>query len=208
LTPWRRTGPETVAVWFDEFARINRLWGIPLLGIIGRAVIAIPLFVILWLLAIVSGLVLWFAWIPVLFFGHQADLIVTVVGAFLRNEVRIAAWLGLLSGKYPPFSLAPELGEHAFVEIPRHVPIGRLWGFPVLGFAVRSIVLIPHYIVLFFLGMIALAFTLISWAPVLFLGRQSHIVYRWVGGYLRYQTKVFAWHWLLSRDYPPFRLSD
>src|SRR5262249_37794325 len=153
-----------------------------LLGIIGRAVVAIPLLIIFWLLGLATAVLLWFAWIPVLFFGHQADLIVTVVGAFLRNEVRIGAWVALLSGKYPPFSLEPELGEHAFVEIPRHVPIGRLWGFPIIGFAVRTLVLIPHYIVLWFLGIIALAFILISWAPVLFLGRQSHIVYRWVGG--------------------------
>ena len=41
------------------------------------------------------------------------------------------------------------------VRFREDAPINRLWGIPVLGYIVRWCVLIPHFIVLFFLGIAA-----------------------------------------------------
>ncbi|MET0773350.1 MAG: DUF4389 domain-containing protein, partial [Candidatus Limnocylindrales bacterium] len=94
-----------VRVRIDEEQRINRFWGIPLLGLFVRCIILIPHFVILWILAIIVGFLLLFAWIPVLIYGRQADVIYSLVGGFVRWQARVGAYLMLLSGTYPPFRL-------------------------------------------------------------------------------------------------------
>ena len=45
-----------VNVSYDRAARINRLWGIPVLGYLVRAILLIPHFILLWLLVIVAAL--------------------------------------------------------------------------------------------------------------------------------------------------------
>jgi hypothetical protein len=94
-----------VRVRIDEDQRINRFWGIPILGFLVRYIVLIPHLVILWVLAIVVWFLLWFAWIPVLINGRQADLIYSLVGGFVRWQARVGAYLLLLSGQYPPFRL-------------------------------------------------------------------------------------------------------
>jgi hypothetical protein len=56
----------------------NRLWGIPILGTWVRAILVIP----------------------------QADSIVSYVGGYYRWAARVASYVLLLTGKYPPFRLS------------------------------------------------------------------------------------------------------
>ena len=80
--------------------------------------------------------------------------------------------------------------------------IGRLWGIPLIGFAVRMLLLIPHYIVLMFLAVAAVFLMYLTWIPVLFMGRQAGFVYSIVGGYLRWSTRLTAYLYLLTQRLP------
>ena len=97
-----------ITVRFDEGVRINRLWGIPIVGHLVRFIVLIPHFIVLvllsWLVAILALLV----WVPVLIFGRQADLIYTLIGGFYRWQLRISAYLFMMVDKYPPFSLGED----------------------------------------------------------------------------------------------------
>jgi hypothetical protein len=97
-----------VSVRFDEGVRINRLWGIPILGILVRAIILIPHFIVLWLLAILVPFLWIVTWVPVLILGRQADLIYTVIGGWTRWYLRVVAYLWLMVDRYPPFSLGED----------------------------------------------------------------------------------------------------
>ncbi len=200
--------PTQPVIRFDERAHIARWWGIPLFGVLLRIILAIPLGIVLWLLGIATAFLAWFLWIPVLVFGRQADLVTTVLGAFLRYQLRIVAYVALLSGRYPPFDLEQGPTDQVFVQLPRGASINRLWGVPVIGMAIRGLALIPHYIVLWLLAIVVFLIWLVSWIPVLLTGRQAGPVYHWVGGYLRYLARVTAWLWMVSNEYPPFRLSE
>ena len=85
---------------------------------------------------------------------------------------------------------------------------GRFWAIPVLGYAVRSILLIPHLIVLYIVGAIVGIFQLILWAPVLFGGQYPDWGESVVGGYLRWAARVYGYLLGLSDKYPPFSLSN
>jgi hypothetical protein len=95
-------------VRFDEGVRINRLWGIPLLGWAIRAILLIPHFIVLWLISIVVVILIVFVWVPVLILGRQADVIYTVVGGFTRWWFRVLAYQFLMVDRYPPFSLGED----------------------------------------------------------------------------------------------------
>jgi hypothetical protein len=97
-----------VSVRFDEGVRINRLWGIPLLGILVRGILLIPHFIVLMLLSFVVSILSIFMWVPVLFLGRQADLMYTLVGGFTRWGFRVGAYLFLMVDRYPPFSLGED----------------------------------------------------------------------------------------------------
>ena len=60
----------------------------------------------------------------------------------------------------------------------------RLWAVPLFGFLIKCLILIPHLIVLYVLG-IAVAFAeLVIWIPVLFTARYPDWAYALVAGYL------------------------
>lgn len=66
---------------------------------------------------------------------------------------------------------------------------------------------IPHYIVLFFLGIAAAVAVIISWFAILFTGRYPRSLFDFVVGVLRWNNRVTGYALLLVTDvYPPFRL--
>lgn len=193
---------------FREDARIGNLWGIPILGYLVRYLVLIPHVIALALLGILVALASLFTWIPVLLLGRYPSWGYTIVGGFLRWYVRVIAYLWLLSGSYPAFSLSDEPGQHVQVPIAEDVRINRFWGIPILGIAVRAITLIPHLIVLWCLSVVSGLLLVFAWIPVLLLGRQAELVYLIVGGYLRWSVRVGAYLMLMTDRYPPFSLTD
>lgn len=197
-----------VTVMFRQDLGINRLWGIPLIGLMVRVIFAIPLFIVLAILGIAAYVAILLLWIPVLLTGHQAGLVYTILGGYLRFSIRLLAYIYLLEGRYPPFTFGEAPDADVFVHFEEGQPINRLWGIPILGYVVRYIVLIPHLIVLAVLGIAAVICLYLSWIPVLLMGRQAGLVYALVGGWLRYIVRVGAYLFLLTDRYPPFSLSN
>lgn len=182
----------------------NRLWGIPLLGVIIRSLLIIPHAIILIFVVIALYLFLLVNWIPILLFGRMGGLGYTIAGGYLRLALRTGLYAILITGRYPPFGLS---GDHPIqVSFDQTETQNRLWGIPFLGVFARGILLIPHFIVLWFLGLIAAIVVLFSWLPVLINGRQADSVVALVGGIYRWGTRVTAYLLLLTGRYPPFSL--
>jgi hypothetical protein len=68
----------------------------------------------------------------------------------------------------------------------------------------RLLLAIPHIIFLYFYGLAAGVLVIISWFALLFTGRYPQGMYDFVGGSLRYSTRVYGYLWLLTDEYPPF----
>jgi hypothetical protein len=100
-------GPCPTDVDFDLGDRsINRWWGIPVIGLFVRAVLAIPHFIVLWFLSVVSGLTLIVLWIPILVTGRYPEWAMILYSSLLRYQVRVGAYILMLPVPYPPFSLS------------------------------------------------------------------------------------------------------
>jgi hypothetical protein len=73
---------------------------------------------------------------------------------------------------------------------------------------VKWLLAIPHYVVLFFLGIAAVVAVIFAWFAILFTGRYPRSIFAFVEGVLRWGLRVDAYAFLLVTDrYPPFRLA-
>jgi len=72
----------------------------------------------------------------------------------------------------------------------------------------RLLLVIPHAIVLYALGIAAEVVAIIGWFAALFTGRLPDFAADYLTGYLRWQTRVFGYENLLTDVYPPFTLED
>ena len=148
-----------VQVEFTVPAEHNRLWAVPVLGIVVKLIILIPHLILLYVLGIVATVLALVTWIPVLFGGHYPSWGYDVIGGTLRWGANFSAYLYGLTDRYPPFRLgkAAEDEEPYEVDVDFNVPEehNRLWAIPVIGIVIKLIILIPHLILLYVLGIVA-----------------------------------------------------
>jgi hypothetical protein len=77
-----------------------------------------------------------------------------------------------------------------------------------LTVAGRLFLVLPHLVVLAYLGVAAVVVVVIGWFGALFLGRLPRLAADFLPGYLRWQTRVYAYLFLLTDVYPPFSVRD
>ena len=195
-----------VDVTFPRDRGQSRLWGIPFVGLVIRSFLVIPQLIVLIVLAFVMYFILLINWIPVLINGRQAGFAYAIVGGYLRLSTRVAGYVLLLTGRYPPFGPG---GEHPIeVRFDESERQNRLWGIPLVGLWIRWLLLIPHWIVLALISIVVAFLILVSWVPVLINGHQAGVIIQWVGGFYRWAIRVSSYAFLLTGRYPPFRLED
>jgi hypothetical protein len=84
----------------------------------------------------------------------------------------------------------------------------RWFTIPLLGFLARFIMIIPHLIVLYIVGILVFLTQLVLWLIVLLTGHYPKWGYALVGGYVRWNTRLLAWIFGLTDKYPPFQLKN
>jgi hypothetical protein len=72
----------------------------------------------------------------------------------------------------------------------------------------RFLLAIPHYIVLYAIGIAAFLVLVIGWFAALFKGRLPDFAAEFLTAYLRWQVRVMAYTFLLTDEYPPFAMGD
>jgi len=70
----------------------------------------------------------------------------------------------------------------------------------------RVLMIIPQWIVLYFIGMAASVVIFITWLAILFTGRYPRWAFNFVAGYIRWYTRVKGYYCLLTDKYPPFNI--
>ena len=128
-----------------------------------QAILALPHFVVLYALGILSGVVAFVTWFVVLFTGKLPTGLAGVQVMYLRYSNRVTTFF-------------------------------------------RSILAIPHFVALFFVGIAASVAWVIGAFAVLFTGRWPEGLRRFVVGSMRWTLRVNAYTVLLTDDYPPFSL--
>jgi hypothetical protein len=196
-------GGYPVSVRVIDERELNRLWGIPLVGIAVRGFLVIPHAFVLMILGI--GIYVWtlLGWIPILLNGHVPAIAVKLLTEYLHRGARVAGYTAfLMPGGYPP--LEPGAPNPVDLQIELHsLAINRWWGIPLFGLLVRFLVVLPQIIILSLLWVAIVLSWLVLWIPILASGRYPEWAVSFYGFALVYTSRVAAYLFLLPVPYPP-----
>lgn len=166
---------------------------------------AIPQLIVLYLLGIASQVVGLISWFVILFTGKMPAGLHNFQSMYLRYSNRTVGFMVLLTEEYPPFEFettALDGSGHPIRSDFDHEAEGRNR----VTVFFRMLMVIPHYIALMFVTIAASVVYLIAWFAVLFTGSMPTGMRDFLIGTGRWLTRVQAYFWLLTDEYPPFSL--
>lgn len=178
-----------------------------------RLILAIPLVLLVAILGGSSGFVgpgfgigfgiisalLLVHWVSILVRGRPVRWIFDAIVAIQRFVIRAQTYFLLLTDRYPPFE-----GDWSIryeVDPPQRLSRKQIliW---------KTIVTIPHYIVLTILSFVVGVLVLISWVVILFTGRFPKGLHDFVIGWVRWGARVTAYWMSLTDEFPAFSFSS
>lgn len=175
-----------------------------------------------WFLAIPHLVVLLFLWLAFAALTVVAGVSIAFTGRYPRGifdfNVGVMRWtwrvefyaFTLASDRYPPFSLRPDPGFPADLDVvyPEHLSRGLVW-------VKWWLLAIPHYLVVgvftgggapYFAGGLIGVLCLIAGVTLAATRRYPNSIFDFVMGLHRWAWRVVAYAALMRDEYPPFRL--
>ncbi len=149
-------------------------------------------------LGLVAGVTAVISWFAIVFTGKQPKGLWDFTSFYLRWRSKAIAYTALLRDEYPPFGegeYAVTFAPGEYLDVRDRVSVGF-----------RIFLLIPHFIVLFFIGIAWGITAIIGWFAILFTGGYPEGLYKFAIGYLRWSLRVEAFGLLMNDKFPPFSL--
>ena len=84
-------------------AEPSRFFALPWIGLVVRVILLIPMLILLYFIGILTVLVFWIAWVPVLFAGQYPSALFNIMVYAQRLQLRVSAYTFGLSDRYPKF---------------------------------------------------------------------------------------------------------
>jgi Domain of unknown function (DUF4389) len=186
--------PATLDIPIDE--SVHR-WG-PMF----QWILAIPHFLVLYVLMAVGGIVAFISWFIILFTGKMPEGMANLECMALRYLGRTNTYAAGLRHEYPPFEFATTQSDPGVY--PTRVNFApALEGRNRLTVGLRLIWMIPALIVAYIIGIIAFVCWFIAAFAVLFTGHWPDGLRSWVQKGLRAYLRLYTYTWLLTDEYPP-----
>lgn len=176
--------------------------------IIGNIILAIPHFIILYVLSIVAEILAVVAWILGVITGKIPAGILTFLAMVVRYQTRVAVYASFLTPDYPPFGFAATSTDPGDYPATRVDFAEQTEGRNRVTIFFRLILAIPHLFALLVVNIIAYFVYIIGWFAVLITGSWPTGLRAFVVGLIRWNTRLSAYLFLLTDDYPPFGFSE
>jgi hypothetical protein len=173
---------------------------------IGHLILAIPHYVVLYLLQIVGRVCAVISWLAILFTGKQPEGLANVQCMYQRYQMRLWAYVAFMVEDYPPFSFsmaATDPGDVPRVKVDFDV---ALEGRNRLTVFFRLLLVIPQVVALAVAWIAGFVCVVIAFFAVLFTGTWPAGLRKFVYGLMRWNIRVNAYLNLLTDEYPPFSL--
>ena len=168
--------------------------------------LVIPHFLILDGLQLVARAVAVIGWFAILFTGKLPEGLAKLLSLYVRYSNRAWAYAGFLREEYPPFAFETVPADPGTYPPVRTNFVPELEDRNRLTVAFRVILAIPQLLVLAVLGFVAFLVSIIAFFAVLFTGRWPEGLRMFFVGVMRWSTRVSAYLYLLTDEYPPFSL--
>jgi pSer/pThr/pTyr-binding forkhead associated (FHA) protein len=141
-----------------------------------------------------------YAAIVIIFTGKYPRGVFDFIAGVLRWQARVNLFANLVTEEYPPFSLEDEpYPVRVRFQYPERIARWRPF--------VHWIMVLPHSFVLFFLQIAGAVAVLVAGLSILFTRKYPPGIFNFVVGVQRWQTRVAAFSYVMTEQYPPFELS-
>jgi hypothetical protein len=169
-------------------------------------ILAIPHFVVLYVLGFVSEVVSLVSWIVILFTGELPSGLANVQVLYSRYSTRVFTYAAFMREEYPPFTFDMTPADPGDDPRVRVDIVPELTNRNRLTCAFRIILVIPQVIVVAVLGLAAFVCYVIAFFAVLFTGQWPAGLRDFVVKVMRWAQRVQVYFLLLTDVYPPFAL--
>lgn len=159
----------------------------------------LPHLLVLWVLQIVVSIVSFIAFFAILITGRYPKELWDISLSILRWYVRVSVYAALMRDEYPPF------GDQSYPIRLEMVYPTRLSRWKIF---VKWLLVIPHTVALWVLGILSGLATVIAWFAILITGEYPRTLFDFNVGVLRWSTRVSIYVLLMSDVYPPFMLES
>lgn len=165
--------------------------------------LVIPHLLVVWALTMVRDVLTFIAFFTVLFTRRIPRELFDAIAMTFRYEWRAMSYALFLREDYPPFDFRTGSDDdgvdpHTVVTFAYPEQMSR-WQ-PL----VKWLLAVPHYFVLFALGIAAMVVVIAGFFAVLFTGEYPQGLRDFLVGVYRYNLRVQAYVGLLTDQYPPF----
>lgn len=167
--------------------------------------LAIPHLLIAYALTSLRGVLTLISFFAVVFTRRIPRPLLDVIAMTFRYEWRVTSYVLFLHEDYPPFEFQPAAIDdaadpHTLVTLTYPERMSR-WQ-PL----VKWLLAVPHYVVLFALGIAAMVIVIGGFFAVLITGEYPQGLRDFLVGVYRYSLRVQAYAGLLTDQYPPLSL--
>jgi hypothetical protein len=160
-----------------------------------RLILLLPHLLYLWVLTIVLYVTALIGWFGAVFTGHLPAGLSEFIGNIVQYQARVYGYAFLLTDRYPPFALGP--ADHPIsVDLPAPVRLNRA------AVLFRLVLAVPAAFVLLAATYGMELALVVIWLIVLISGRLPGPAFEAEASVLRYQTRMAAWFFLLTSEYP------
>jgi hypothetical protein len=174
------------------FFPIKLLWGLPHLLITSA-------------LGSLSNVLAYIGYFFVAFTGELPPFFRDTLVAIQRWQLRTTSWIAAITDEYPPYTWDD-------VEYPVRWdvtdPATRSKGLAVAGIflPVKLLLALPHLITVAVLAVAAVFAAWFNYFIIVFTGKSSPGIHNFLVGITRWGSRLEAWLWGLTDEYPPFSL--
>ena len=168
-------------------------------------ILAIPHFILLWVLQSVSAVVSLISWLVILVTGRLPVGLADFQAMALRYELRVIAYASFLHDEYPPFAFDTTSADPGGTPVTANYS-PALEGRNRLTVLLRIIWMIPAMIFSLIISVIAYICGILGFFAVLITGRWPAGLLRWVVASLVVGNRLNAYFALLTDEYPPFEV--
>lgn len=164
-----------------------------------RAILAIPLLVVLYVYGILATIAVAIAWFAIIITARYPQALYDFVASFTRFEVRVTAYAALLCDAYPPFTGRDD------ASYPVRMEFTRLQSYSRLKTLFRVILAIPIVILRYVMNLLLEISAIFAWFIIVILGRLPKGMHDMMVLANSYIARSDAYIYLLTETYPPFQ---
>jgi hypothetical protein len=165
-----------------------------------RLILAIPLFILVYVYAIGALIADVIAWFAIVITGQFPPLLYDFIAGFVRTATRVTAYTGLLVDPYPPFGPGDE----------RAYPVRMSFAGPLDHYNraktfFRFILAIPIVVLRYVINFLLEIGVLAAWFVIVITGRMPRGLFDVMVLAQSYTARSDAYLFLLTENYPPFQ---